>query len=167
MKVAVQDANILIDLEVTGLLGVWFDLGIETHTTSMVMDEINMDKHIHIQTYIQTKQIRIHQLSPEERLEANTLAGDAGKISPQDASCYQLAVKIDALILTGDKPLRKYAEHSKIPVHGTLWILDLLVEQDILKPKDAIEKLNLLQELDTYFPKGECTKRMKKWKGLP
>ncbi len=163
MKVAVQDANILIDLEVTGLLGVWFALEIETHTTSMVIEEIDLEKHPHVQTYIQTKQIAVHQVTLEERLEANSLAGEIGKLSPQDASCYQLAVKLDALLLTGDKPLRNLASTRNVPVHGTLWILDQLVAAGTLKSDAAIQKLELLMEIDTYFPKGECKKRITRW----
>jgi hypothetical protein len=39
MKIAVKDANVLIDLIEADLLGLWFQLGIETHTADLVVRE--------------------------------------------------------------------------------------------------------------------------------
>ena len=36
MRIAVQDANVLIDLELAGLFDLWFQLGVETHTTDLI-----------------------------------------------------------------------------------------------------------------------------------
>jgi len=44
-RVAVQDANILIDLELANLFDAWFSLGIETHTTDLVVREIRRGGH--------------------------------------------------------------------------------------------------------------------------
>ncbi len=41
MILAIQDANILIDLHKAGLLEAYFRLGIETHTTDLVLLEGN------------------------------------------------------------------------------------------------------------------------------
>jgi hypothetical protein len=41
MRVVVQDASVLIDLGAAELLDAWFDLGIETLTTSFAWREVN------------------------------------------------------------------------------------------------------------------------------
>lgn len=43
MRIAVQDANVLIDLELAGLFDLWFQTGIETHTTDFIRAEL---KHL-------------------------------------------------------------------------------------------------------------------------
>ena len=45
MKVAVKDANVLIDLVEGDLLGLWFRLGIETYVPDLVLDEIRHPNH--------------------------------------------------------------------------------------------------------------------------
>lgn len=43
MKAAVKDACVLIDLANGGLLESWFQLGIETHTTDLVLRQVMKD----------------------------------------------------------------------------------------------------------------------------
>jgi hypothetical protein len=45
VKVAVKDACVLIDLANGGLLEAWFQLGIETHTTDLVIRQVRTDRH--------------------------------------------------------------------------------------------------------------------------
>ena len=44
MKIAIQDANILFDMIDGGFADLWFALGIETHTTDLVLNEIKEKK---------------------------------------------------------------------------------------------------------------------------
>ena len=43
MRIAVKDASILIDLAEGDLLGLWFQLKIETHTTDLVLREVKQE----------------------------------------------------------------------------------------------------------------------------
>jgi hypothetical protein len=45
LKIAVQDANVLIDLELSGLFDLWFQAGIETHTTDLIRAELERGTH--------------------------------------------------------------------------------------------------------------------------
>ena len=98
MKVAVQDANILIDMMEGGFCDLWFALNIETHTTDQIICEIN---------------------EPDQQLQ--------------------------------------------IEVHGTLWILDLLIDRKLLAPRQAMEKLQKLLNTKRRLPRRECQKRLKAW----
>ena len=40
MKIAVKDANFFIDLEIAGLLELWFQLGVEIHTSAFIRQEL-------------------------------------------------------------------------------------------------------------------------------
>ena len=46
LRIAVQDANVLIDLELAGLFDLWFQTGIETHTTDLIRAELERGEHL-------------------------------------------------------------------------------------------------------------------------
>lgn len=81
-----------------------------------------------------------------------------------DLASYVSALKVNGILLTGDKTLRKFAE-EKLEVHGVLWVIDLFVNFQILAPKDAGICLELmLRDPNTRLPQDECIMRIKKWK---
>ena len=82
-----------------------------------------------------------------------------------DCSVLFLALKLDAMLLSGDKPLRKAGAERRIEVHGTLWIFDQLVGKRLLPAGIAAAKLVYLRTLDRFFPETECQVRLKRWLG--
>jgi predicted nucleic acid-binding protein len=80
-----------------------------------------------------------------------------------DCSVLFLARKLDALLLAGDKPLRIEAERRRIEVHGTLWILDQLVAEDVISTKNAAARLRGLLDAGRFLPLGESEKRIRLW----
>jgi len=54
MKIAVQDANVLIDLELAGLFDLWFQLGIATHTTDLIKGELEDGGHLQALAYFKS-----------------------------------------------------------------------------------------------------------------
>ena len=71
--------------------------------------------------------------------------------------------KTKPLYLPGDNILRKYAESNQIEVHGILWVLDELINEEQISEKIAYLKLTQLMETNSRLPKNECEKRLKKW----
>ncbi|NJK90459.1 MAG: hypothetical protein HC904_00690 [Blastochloris sp.] len=163
MKIAVQDANILIDLELSGTLGIWFDLGIETHTTDLILAQIQKGGHSGVLAFAASRRLFIHETTPQILAESAQCLFDHPDLEIEDAGAYLLAVALRALLLTGDKELRLLAEARCVEVHGTLWIFDRLIEKGLLKPKDAAEKLESLLAQDRYLPKVLCSDRIKTW----
>lgn len=166
MRIAVQDANVLIDLELAGLFDLWFQTGIETHTTDFIRVELKKGGHDQALAYFASGQVREHQLSFEEIMAVSKLEREIGsKAKFNDCSVLFLALKLDAMLLSGDKPLRKAGNERRIEVHGTLWIFDQLVEKKLLPPGIAAAKLEHLLSLDRFFPKADCHARLRKWQG--
>lgn len=166
MRIAVQDANVLIDLELVGVFDLWFQLGIETHTTDLIRSELETGRHEQALSYFRTGQIREHGLEFEELAAVAALVAEVGsKAGFNDCSVLFLARKLGAMIISSDKALRKAAEARAIEVHGTLWILDRLVEAEALAPKVAAAKLAHLLSLERHLPKAECLTRLKQWGG--
>jgi predicted nucleic acid-binding protein len=167
MKIAVKDANILIDLELMGLIDLWLQLPFQTMTTSFVVQELRKGGHQQALGYIRTEAIR------EVPLDLFDLAGEielhrGSGLSDSDVSVLFLAQQESALLLSGDGLLRETAYIQKIEVHGTIWILDQLVAADVLVKNIAAEKLSYLVSLEgekkRYLPKGICSKRIEKWR---
>ena len=164
MKVVVQDANVLIDLELAGLFDLWFQTGIETHTTDFIRAELERGGHVQALAYFKSGQVREHGLTFEEIVAVSELEREIGsKAKFNDCSVLFLAIKLDAMLLSGDKPLRKAGEDKWIEVRGTLWIFDQLVERKLLPAGIAAAKLQHLRSLNRFFPEAECQARLKRW----
>jgi len=164
-KVAVQDANILIDLELAGLFDLWFQAGIETHTTDLVRGELERGRHEQALGYFKSKQIREHQLTAPELVEVSRLEQAVGsKASFNDCSVLYLAGKINAMLISGDKALRSAGKVRHVEVHGTLWIFDLLIDKKLLSRRLAAAKLERLISRERHLPAEECDQRIKKWR---
>lgn len=164
MRVAVQDANILIDLELAGLLDSWLALGIETHTTDFIVRQLKTGGHREALARIRKGGIQRHALGAAEMAEMVGLFQElSGGPDLNDCSVLFLARKLDALLLTGDKPLRIEAERRRIEVHGTLWILDQLVAEAVISPENAAARLRGLLDTGRFLPLRESEKRIRMW----
>lgn len=165
MKVAVKDANVLIDLEIAGLLDLWFQLGHQTLTTDLVIGQLRVGGHREILSHVSNGNLNVHKCSSEFLSRAFDLMTQIGS-GPDIADCSVLLLAIDsgAMLLSGDKPLRRGAIKHHVEVHGTLWILDQLIAAKLLSKPTAAAKLEHLIEQDSYYPRDECLIRLNKWK---
>jgi predicted nucleic acid-binding protein len=165
MKIAVKDANVLIDLEIAGLLDLWFQLGHQTLTTDLVVGQLKVGQHKEILSHVSNGNINVHKCSGEFLVRAFDLMTQIG-YGPDIADCSVLLLAIDsgAMLLSGDKPLRKGAVKHEVEVHGTLWILDQLIAANLLSRLTAVAKLEHLIEQDSYYPPNECQHRLRKWR---
>lgn len=75
-----------------------------------------------------------------------------------------LAMQENALLLTGDEALRKAALQEGIDVHGTLWLLDAMVEGEAISEADAYRSLELMRNAGRRLPKKEVSTRMNSWR---
>ncbi len=164
MKIAIKDANVLIDMEVAELFDLWFQLGHETMTTDLIDAELRKGRHQRALDYIKAGHIKVEPCSPDFLSDALGLMKEiGGGLSIQDGSVLLLAMQRDAMLLSGDKPLRIAANARQIEVHGTLWIFDQLVESRLMRKAIAAQKLSHLFESDRYLPAQACSERIRKW----
>lgn len=165
MKIAVQDSNNFFDMIDGGFADLWFALGIETHTTDLILNEIQ-EKHqkAAIELYVRSGRLIIDSF--DDLSSILEMYESTPNLSIQDCSILHLSECINAMLLTGDGSLREFSRARSIEVHGTLWILDLLVEKNLLEPLLASEKLVHLLEMDRRLPQAECEIRIKKWRSM-
>lgn len=169
MRIAVKDANVFIDLESMGILDLWFQLDYQTITSSFVIVELEDGGHANALASIQAGQVIEAVISGEEMeaFEALRVECEVTGLSMADVSVLYLAIRENALLLSGDKPLRNQAKVRLVDVHGTLWIMDQLVDAGLLAKRVAAQRLETLL-LRTgrerrYLPKAECHARITRW----
>lgn len=167
MKIAVTDACIFIDLIELQLTSHFFGLNIDIHTTLDVYNELYDEQQEWLKVYGSVGKLTIHNLSQEEKASIqNTIFPKS--LSDNDKSVLFLADKLEAMILSSDKAVRRFAKNKAIEYHGMLWIFDSLIENELLSKSDAILKIRQLVNNNIVYQNNmelneEIAKRIKKW----
>jgi len=171
MKIAVKDANVFIDLESMGILDLRFQLGHETITSSYVVVELEEGNHLNALASIRAGQVHEAEISGEENEgDFGILWGEleSSGLSITDVSVLYLAMREDAMVISGDRRLRTESGVRSVEVHGTLWILDRLVEAGLLPASVAADRLETLTGLTgrerRFLPHKECNERIRLWR---
>lgn len=163
MKIAVKDANILIDLVNGDLLGPCLSLPYDFATTEAVLLQLEVEAQWEaVQPFVQSGTITVEQLSSEE-LERIAQDPLLAKLDVTDLGVMYVARREEAILLTGDLDLRKEAAKGGIRVHGLLWILDQLIAGGKLSSGMAARKLRLVLAQGAFLPRKECTERLARW----
>jgi rRNA-processing protein FCF1 len=168
LKIAVTDANIFIDLYDLGLTNMFFNLELEIHTSSSVLFELYSEQQQILQAYQSVGKLNVHNLQEIDFIDIYNEEYPKS-LSEADKSVLHIANKINACVLSSDKTLRNCAKNKKIEYHGMIWILDRLVETNILKANEAKLKLKQLTAVNFLFRNNqklaeEIEKRLKTWK---
>jgi predicted nucleic acid-binding protein len=163
--IAIQDANILIDLVNTGLFDYCLSLQYQFSTTDIILDELHEHQVALIQPHINSGKFMVIEVDADSLIAIQSLATKDTRLSAQDWSAFYYAQKMKALLLTGDKRLRSLAQQKGIAVCGILWILDQLVAASGLTKQEAYGFLQQLLLKNKRLPADECEQRLKLWAG--
>lgn len=168
MQIAVTDACIFIDLLDLKIIQQFFNLDLEIHTTYEVWDEFNEGQQEILKAYRSVQKLTVHILEPKDKEEFSAIAYPKG-LSPPDISVLYIAEKIGALLLSSDGMVRKFAPKKGIKLHGMFWILDQLVEQELLEKARAIALLKNLFKNNLMYKNNvklwkEAERRINSWK---
>jgi hypothetical protein len=169
VKIIVNDANILIDLVKLDLLGPFFSLPFELHTTNLVLEELFEEQLNSFEPYIADHSFFVAEFSEQEMIEITSLTRKFPTLSSQDCSAFYHARKTGGSLITGDNSLRRFTRQQEVEVFGHLWVLDMLVETGLIMGNKAIEILErLTREINPRLglPKEECHKRIQYWRSL-
>lgn len=167
MRIAITDACIFIDLLELGLINPFFELSLEVHTSLDVINELNATQIAILKAYQSTGKLTVHNISNTERQQI--LNSKYPKtLSASDQTVLFLAEKHQAILLSSDKPVRHNANVKAIEYHGMLWIFDQLVEQGMITPVDASEKIKILFTTNIIYQNNrtliaEMITRVKSW----
>ena len=165
MIIAITDACFLIDLIDINLFEEFLGLGYQIHITSSVFAELEGDEYLKpVSKRIKQKKVFLYNLTADDQTALEKLMGKlSSRLSEPDCSCLYLAKEINATILTCEKLLTKAAKKLNLDVHGSLWILDQLLDSSMITKRTAYVKLKDLMLINPRLPEKECEKRLKRW----
>ncbi|QQC63808.1 PIN domain-containing protein [Paraburkholderia ginsengisoli] len=158
-KVYVSDTNIWIDFHHAELLQELFQLPFSLCCTDFValeMDSPELAPLVDLGLVIES-------LSSNEVQQLQGLTQQHKNPSLADMSCYFLARERQLPLLTGDGALRALAQREKVQVHGVLWLLDRMVEHNVIAAARAALALRTMLEKNARFPERECQLRLERW----
>lgn len=162
--VVVSDTNIFIDLYSVDLLNEFFSLSFQIHTTDFIINELK--NAIQRDTILSFNTLTIKKFNGKELSELLLFQDKLHQetnVSIQDCSVWQYAQHNSYCLLTGDSKLRKVAIKEGTNVRGILYIFDKIVEEKILTPSVACEKLKLLRQMNGRLPSKEIDRRILLW----
>ena len=167
MKIAITDACIFIDLINLRLMSHFFGLDNEIHTSLDVYNELNPQQQDLLKAYQSTSRLVIHNLDPGDKKQIQD-EKFPGSLSEADKTVIYLAAKFNAMLISSDKVVRKYAKNRSIEYHGMLWIFDNLLYVNLITKEEAIAKIQMLISKNIYYKNNmelvnEINKRIEKW----
>ena len=165
MKLIITDTNIFFDIISIGALPELFNLDYEINTTEFVIEEIKQsDQKEAIEVFIKAKEINVIGFTSDEIGEILSFKTSKTFKGITDKSVLWKSHQLKCPLLTGDKKLRKEAEEHGVEVHGTLWIIDTLVDNGLIDRKKGIELLELLKKVNFSLPFHEIEKLIREYK---
>ncbi len=127
MPVLVSDTSVLIDLERCQLIAEVFALAAQ-----IVVPDVLFNRELRDQAgaaYVELG-LRVEILTADEVESAQQYQRAQRGLSVPDAFALALARTRGWALLTGDGPLRTFAQQNNVECHGVLWLLDLMEAQN-------------------------------------
>lgn len=157
----ILDASVAIDLIEGDLIEVVAKLPFTIGIPDVIL-------HFELQTYSEyhSGQYSFVEIEFEDTqvIQVVQLKTQTNKVSTPDLFAFLSARHYSCCLITGDNNLRKLATAKGVTVHGLLWLLDVLISEDLLSPARASEALYKLLNGRSRLPRDECIKRFRKWK---
>ena len=85
------------------------------------------------------------------------------RVSTNDLFAFFAARREQAILLTGDGPLRRVAEQMRVEVHGIFWLLEQMVAYQILSPAKAAQALRKMRKQGSRLPDDLYAQYLARW----
>lgn len=155
----ISDANILIDLEVGGLLEAVFGLP-ELFAVPDVLFEEELAPYY---PQLRGLGLRVLSLTAESVGYVVRLQRDHGGLGDNDLFAWALARQEACPLLTGDQDLRKAAVKAGVVVRGTVWLMGRLVGERVITPTQAAQAYGHMRAHRSRLPWREVERQLHGW----
>lgn len=159
MKLVITDVSVLFDLYHLKVLHHFFNQKWEIYTTDFVYNEIvNIEQVVEFEKFVSDKLMKIITISADETEAIGAMTLNRRNRSFPDRSILWKAIQFNSILLTCDRVLRKEAELKKIEVHGTIWVIEKLIENGLVTKPEGVGLLKSLMQTNSRTPKSEIDK---------
>jgi predicted nucleic acid-binding protein len=159
MLLLISDANLLIDMEDGNLTPVIFQLPYEIAVPDILFELELRERHIHLLK----AGLKVKSLTAESVKKTEFLTQQYPRPSMMDHSALALALQERCPLLTGDKDLRIAAKKEGVEVHGTIWIIEELLNQKIIQQPQAKGSFDAMRVKGSRLPWGDVDKLLNRW----
>lgn len=159
--ILINDTNIWIDLKFVDLIDEVFKLPYDIGVPNILFeDELReVDGEILLKN-----NINILKMTDEEVRETYLMSNDTNQVSFNDLTTLVVAHKRNCILVTGDGNLRRIATKKNVELRGSIWILDQLIDNNIISKEKGIDICNKLISSKRRLPKAELERRISLWK---
>jgi predicted nucleic acid-binding protein len=159
MLLLISDANILIDIEDGHLTPFIFRLPYEIAVPDILFELELKERH----SELLEAGLKVKSLTPESVKKTEFLTEQYPRPSMMDHSALALAIQEKCLLLTGDKDLRIAAKKEGIRVHGTIWIVEQLLNQKLIELQKARNCFDKMKAKGSRLPWADAEKLLNEW----
>ncbi len=164
--VLITDANVWIDLQTGQVLADAVKLDFELVLPDVVHSELERRRPAlfeELRLLVDLQHVVLGELDPSGVQLALSLGERYPRPQRPDLFSLTMAKLRKAILVTGDKHLREAAEAERVEVHGTLWLMEALVAQEVVTKRRATGALRRMLRGDRRLPESECERLMRRW----
>lgn len=163
MKLIITDVSVLFDLYQLEILPEFFALKAEISTTSYVYNEIVIaNQVVEFEVYKRSQKLNVIMLTNQEQDAVNQFATKRSLKSLPDKTILWKSIQLNCALITCDRKLKLEAKDHGVEVHGSIWVIEKLAEENILDKFKAIALLEQLKTVNDRLPMEEIDKVIKK-----
>ena len=153
MIVVFTDVSVFFDLYKLQILPEFFELNWDIHTSDFVYNEIiHEDQLDAFSVFVECQKLHVIKISSEETLLIEKMKLKRSNKSFPDRTVLWKAKQENCILLTCDKALREEANHQKIEVHGSIWVVNQLIENNKISIYKGISLLEKLKNVNSRLP---------------
>lgn len=161
-RLVIIDANILIDMEVSGLVEQVFRLEYEFAVPDILYEEeitpyTSDFKGTELNAIEFDDDINKFLFEKQEQYKDTAL-------SRNDISALVLAIKKDCILLTGETALRQTAENEGVDVHGTLWLVEELFNNNLIDIDEIEIVYEKMKKSGSRLPWDEVERQVRRFR---
>lgn len=154
MLLIISDASVLIDIENGGLSSVMFSLPWRFAVPDILFEEELSERH----SSLLQLGLLCKTMSGELIAEAYELRQKYYRTSVNDLLALTLAKHEDCQLLTSDKALRDVALQLNIEVHGTIWLVQKMIQYEKITIEIARVAFQRMKNSGSRLPWSEVEK---------
>ena len=153
----ISDSNIIIDMEVAGLIELIFQLPYVFAVPDILYHQELREQHSHLPAL----GLQCLQMTPDMLVEGMRLAGIYKKAGRIDLLALSLSKATNYPLLTGDMALREAATKESVQPRGTLWLVEELVIHGLVSKQRALEAYEVMEVNERRLPWKLARSRIK------
>lgn len=156
MLLIISDASVLIDIECGELTSAMFSLPCQFAVPDTLFAEELAERHGHLSRL----GLISKTMSGDLVAEAYSLHQKYIKPSVNDMLALTLAKHEGCQLLTGDKALREAAKEFNVEVHGTIWLVELMLRGEKITIDVAQVAFQQMKDAGSRLPWAEVKKML-------